>query len=370
MKKFFGFIVKEFYHIFRDKRTMLVLFGMPIAMMLLFGFVITNEIKDVKIAVLDNSKDYVTREITNRLVSSGYFKLYDNLEKAEDIDAAFKRGIVKEVIVFEPNFAVRLEKEGSANIQLLADASDANFANLITNYSAGIISKYMRDKNKAQKNMYQITPEVRMVYNPELKGVFLFVPGIMAMILMLISALMTSISIVREKELGTMEVLLVSPLKPIQIILGKVAPYLALSFINASVVVLLGYIVFGLPVQGSLFLLMFECLLFICLALSLGILISTATNSQQLAMMLSMVALMLPTILLSGFIFPIENMPTILQWLCAIMPPKYFIIIVKNIMLEGTGLTYVWKETLILLGFTIFFILMAAKKFQIRLDRN
>jgi ABC-2 type transport system permease protein len=368
MKKFRGFVIKEFYHIFRDKRTMLILFGMPIVMMLLFGFVITNEISDVKIAVLDESKDEVTRDITTRLTSSGYFKLYENLKSDNEIDAAFRKGIIKEVIVFEPNFAYRLNKEKTANIQLIADASDANFANLVTNYSMGIIRNYVLELNQNQALPYQITPEVRMVYNPELKGVYLFVPGIMAMILMLISALMTSISIVREKELGTMEVLLVSPLKPIQIIIGKVTPYVLLSFINASIIVVLGYLVFGLPVQGSIVLLMLECLLFITLALSLGILISSSTNSQQIAMLMSMVGLMLPTILLSGFIFPIENMPMILQWLCALMPPKYFIIILKNIMLKGTGLAYVWQETLILAGMTILFITVASKKFKIRLN--
>jgi ABC-2 type transport system permease protein len=215
---------------------------------------------------------------------------------------------------------------------------------------------------------YLITPEIRMVFNPELKGVFMFVPGTIAMILMLICALMTSISIVREKELGTMEVLLVSPLKPLQIIIGKVIPYVAFSFIDALIIIILGFFVFGLPLQGNLILLLFECLLFIILALSLGILISTATNSQQIAMMLSMVALLLPTILLSGFVFPIENMPRILQWLCQAMPPKYFIIILKNVMIKGTGLKYVWKETLILAGMTLFFIFMASKKFKIRLE--
>jgi len=367
MKAFIGFVIKEFYHIFRDRRTMLILFGMPIVMMLLFGFVITNEIKDVKVAILDLSKDQVTREISTRLTSSGYFKLYTNLQSQKEIDAVFRKGIIKEVIVFEPNFAYHLQKEGVAKVQLIADASDANFANLVTNYTMGVIRNYTIDLNKNITIPYQIKPEVRMVYNPELKGVYLFVPGIMAMILMLISALMTSISIVREKELGTMEVLLVSPLKPIQIIIGKVTPYVALSFINASIIVILGYLVFGLPVQGSLVLLMFECFLFITLALSLGILISSNTDSQQVAMLMSMVGLMLPTILLSGFIFPIENMPKILQWLCAIMPPKYFIIILKNIMLKGVGLAYIWKETLILASMTTFFIVVASKKFKVRL---
>ena len=228
MREFKGFVIKEFYHIFRDKRTMLVLFGMPLALMLLFGFAITNEIKDVKVAVLDLSKDEVSREITNRLISSGYFKIYNNLQSESEIAQAFKKGIVKEVLVFEPNFGHKLGKERKASIQIISDASDANFANLITNYTSGIIQKYVQGLNQQQVVPYQITAETRMVYNPELKGVFMFVPGIMAMILMLISALMTSISIVREKELGTMEILLVSPLKPMQILIGKVIPYVAL----------------------------------------------------------------------------------------------------------------------------------------------
>ncbi len=368
MKKFLGFVIKEFYHIFRDRRTMLVLFGMPLAMMLLFGFVITNEINDVNIAILDNSKDEVTRDISNRIVSSGYFILYQNLQSEDEIDRIFKKGIVKEVVVFGPNFGKKLERERNAKIQILSDATDANFANLVTNYTSGIIRTYVVEKNKGQAIPYQITPEIRMLYNPEMKGVYLFVLGIMAMILMLISALMTSISIVREKELGTMEVLLVSPLKPIQIIIGKVMPYVVLSFINTIIIVLLGYLVFGLPVQGNIALLLGESMLFIILALSVGILISTATESQQLAMMISMVALMLPTILLSGFIFPIENMPKILQWLCFIMPPKYFIIIVKGIMLKGVGLKYLWKETLMLAGMTTLLLIAASKKFKVRLE--
>jgi ABC-2 type transport system permease protein len=207
-----------------------------------------------------------------------------------------------------------------------------------------------------------------MFYNPELKGVYMFVPGIMAMILMLVSALMTSISIVREKEMGTMEVLLVSPLRPIQIILGKVMPYVFLSLINAGIIIVLSLTVFNLPVQGSIILLLAECLLFIILALSLGILISTSTDNQQVAMLLSMVALMLPTILLSGFIYPVENMPKILQAFCQIMPPKWFIEIVKGIMLKGVGLEKLWFQTLVLLTMTLLFISISAKKFKKRLE--
>ena len=368
MKRFWGFVVKEFYHIFRDKRTMLVLFGMPIAQMLLFGFVITNEIKDIKIAILDYSKDNVTRDISLKILSSGYFKLNEYLTSSNQIETAFKKGDVKEVIVFEQGFADKMNKLGEAHIQLIADASDAITANLVSNYTSAIIMDYVKKKNVNVVTPMQIIPEVRMAFNEQLKGVYMFVPGIMAMILMLISALLTSISIVREKELGTMEVLLVSPLRPIQIIIGKVTPYILLSLINAITIIVMGNLVFGMPVQGSTILLLAETVLFIVMALSLGILISTATNSQQTAMFLSMLGLMLPTIILSGFIFPIANMPKILQALCQVIPPRWFIVIIKNIMLKGTGFYYVWFETLIMAIMTVFFIFLSYKNFKIRLE--
>jgi ABC-2 type transport system permease protein len=368
MKTFLSFVKKEFYHIFRDKRTMFVLFGMPVAQMLLFGFVITNEIKDIKVAILDLSRDNTTKEISNKLLSSGYFKLEEYLQSSNQIESTFRKGNVKEVIVFEDGFEDKLTKTGTASIQLLADASDVNTANLVVNYTSAIVMDYSNKINGQFQRPMQIVPQVRMMFNEELKGVYLFVPGIMAMILMLISALLTSISIVREKELGTMEILLVSPLRPIQIILGKVTPYILLSFINAVIIIVLGVTVFGMPLEGNILLLLGESMLFIIMALSLGIFISTATTSQQTAMMISMFALMLPTILLSGFIFPIANMPGILQVLCQLMPPRWFIVIVKNIMVKGTGFYYVWFETLVLVIMTVVFIFLSYKKFKVRLE--
>ncbi len=368
MKRFLTFLKKEFFHIFRDKRTMIILFGIPVAQILLFGFVITSELKNVKIAIWDKSKDHITREITQKITSTGFFELYKTIDHTEQIEETFREGKVREIIIFEQNFAQKLKKEKKANIQIIADASDANSANMMVVYTKGIILDYVNSMNVDIKMPLHIEAKERMVFNESLKDVFMFVPGIMAMILMLVSAMMTSISVTREKELGTMEVLLVSPLKPMQILMGKVTPYLALSFINAVIIITLGNVVFGMPILGNVSFLMFETMLFILLALSLGILISTIAKSQQVAMFISMVALMLPTILLSGFIFPIENMPQILQWLAALMPPKYFIIIIKNIMLKGTGIEYVWKETLIILGMTVFFILLSIRKFKMRLE--
>ncbi len=368
MNRFIGFVKKEFLHIFRDYRTMLILFGMPIAQILIFGYVVSNEITDVNIGVYDKSKDNVTHEITNKITSSGFFILHENLNSDKEIEEAFKRGIVREVIVFEDNFAEKLEREGTAGIQIIADASDANTANIVSNYTKAIINSYVKNELFAKGFPYEIVPEVRMLYNNSLKGVYMFVPGTMALILMLVSAMMTSISIAREKEMGTMEVLLVSPLKPLPIVIGKVIPYMVLSFINAVVIIALSYFVFDMPIMGNLAFLLLETLLFIFMALSMGILISTVSNSQMVAMFISMFALMLPTMLLSGFIFPIANMPKILQWLSTIMPAKYFIIIVKNIMIKGSGIGIVWKETLIIAGMTLFFLVMSIKKFKVRLE--
>ncbi|MCX6284294.1 MAG: ABC transporter permease [Bacteroidetes bacterium] len=366
MKRFLGFVVKEFYHIIRDYRTLLILFGLPAMQLLLFGFVITNEIKDARIAILDQSKDEVTRRISEKVLSSGYFILDKNLTSYTEIEQVFRQGNVKLVLIFGSDFSKNLDKTGNAKVQIIGDASDPNTANILVNYLQGILSNYLISLN-AEKIPMQIVPEVRMMYNGQMKGVYMFVPGLMAMLLMLISALMTSLSITKEKELGTMELLLVSPLKPIQIIIGKVFPYVFLAFTDACIIIILGNTVFGVPVVGSVALLLAESLLFICMALSLGILISTITSSQQIAMMLSLVALMLPTILLSGFIFPVENMPWILQVFCHIMPPKYFITIIKSIMLQGNGFRYIAFETGIMAGFTLFFIFLSVKKFKIRL---
>lgn len=363
-----GFILKEFLHIFRDLRTMFILFGMPIAQVLLFGYAITNEIKNADIAFLDHSKDHVTEAITHKMLSSGYFQLNDQLEKASQIEPAFRKGKIKMVVVFEPDFAKKMGSNHQANIQILTDASDPNTANLISNYAQAIVMDYVKQTTLPEPLLQTLQVETTMQYNPELKGVFMFVPGTITVLLMLISAMMTSISIAREKEMGTMEVLLVSPLRPFQIIIGKVIPYVLLSFVNALVILLLASTVFGMPIQGSLTLLLAQSMLFIFMSLAMGIFISTLSNSQQTAMLLSMFALMLPTILLSGFIFPIENMPLPLQLLSNIMPSKWFIIIIKSIMLKGLGMVYIWRETLILVAMTAFFIGMSVKKFKLRLD--
>ncbi|MEQ1744281.1 MAG: ABC transporter permease [Saprospiraceae bacterium] len=374
--RFQAFVVKEFRHILRDRRTLLILFGMPVAQVLLFGFVLTTEVKNAAIAVLDPSKDTESTGLTNRLVSSGYFRLEKHLESAADLEPAFRTGKIKMAVVFPPNFATSLLEAAATGgptpaVQLIGDASDPNTAATLANYASAIIAAYQQER--AQKFITQsaspgILVETRMRYNPEQKAVFNFVPGVMTLILMLVSAMMTSITIAREKELGTMEVLLVSPLKPIQIILGKTAPYLALSFLNAMVVVLLGIAVFGMPMRGSMLVLTSECLLYMFVALSLGIFISTRAKDQMTAMFLSALGLLMPTVLLSGFIFPRESMPVPLQVIGGAFPATWFNPIIKGVMIKGVGLEVLWKETLILGGMALFFLALSVRNFKDRLE--
>lgn len=363
-----NFLIKEFLQIFRDKRSLVILFGIPIVQVLLFGFALKNEIRDVPIAILDKSKDVYSRQLIHKITSSEYFVLQENLQSEKAIEDAFRKGIIKQLIVIENDFAEKIERENHAVVQLISDASNPNTASMITSYALAIISSFEREINPSFDGLPMIIPETQMRYNPELRSVFMFVPGVITIILMLVSAMMTSISIAREKEMGTMEVLLVSPVKPVQIILGKVLPYVLLSFTSAIIILVMAFTTFQMPIVGNLVLLLAESLLFIVMALSLGIFISTIANSQQTAMLLSMFALLLPSVLLSGFIFPIKNMPDILQYLSHILPPKWFVIIIKNIMIKGNGLEHIWKETLIILGFTVFFIGLSVKKFKIRLE--
>jgi len=369
MKRFFGFVKKEFLHIFRDYRTLFILFGIPAAQILIFGFAVSTDIKNAGVAILDMSHDEITQKLSDKIISSGFFKRTEILLSYNDIDRVFKKGKTKAVIIFEEDFGKNLVNEGKADMSIIADGSEPNTATLVTNYTMAIVNNFTADfAGPASNNSVRISPEVKMFYNPELKSHFMFVPGVITLILILICALMTSVTITREKEFGTMEVLLVSPLRPVQIILGKVMPYFILSFINILLILALSWFVFTLPVKGSMILLLAESMLYILMSLSLGILISTVSSNMQQAIFISLIGLMLPTVLLSGFIFPIENMPKIYDYVSSIMPPRYFIVIIKNIMIKGTGIMYIWKETLILIVMTLVFIGLSVKKFKIRLE--
>ncbi len=369
MKQFCTFVQKEFYHILRDKRTMLILLVMPIVQIILFGFAISTEVNNVRVAVYDQSNDIATQNLRNRINNNPYFNITHIIDTPGEIDELFRKGQTDLVISFQDKFNEELLHTGKASIQLIADATDPNMATTITGYATNILSAYQEEINKTvQEAPMQIVPEVKLLYNPQMKSAYNFVPGVMGLILMLICAMMTSISIVREKERGTMEVLLVSPIRPIYIILAKAVPYLVLSVVNLCTILLLSVFVLNVPVAGSLFWLGIVSLIFIFVALSLGLLVSTIVNTQVAAMLASGMVLMIPVMLLSGMIFPIESMPLFLQWLSCIIPARWFIAAIKKIMIEGLDITYAWKEVSILIGMAVFLMAVSLKKFKYRLE--
>lgn len=365
--QFFSFVKKEFYHISRDKRTMFILLGMPVVQILIFGFALTNEVKNSKIAVLDNSRDVATTAIIHEINASRYFDIERNLYTYNDVESAFKSGAITLAVVFPQHFNEDLQHFNKAQVQLIADASDPNVANTLTSYATAIIMNYQDRITNDRKLPYTINTEMQMMYNPQLKGAYSFVPGVMAMVLMLVCTMMTAITIVREKETGTMEVLLVSPIQPLKIIIAKAVPYLLLSMINIMSILLLSVFVLDVPINGSLPLLIAASILFTLTSLALGLLISSATDSQQTAMFISLTGMFLPTIMLSGFMFPIENMPLPLRVISNVVPAKWYYTIVKSVMIKGVGFSMIWKEVLVLTGMMLFFLALSIKKFKIRL---
>jgi ABC-2 type transport system permease protein len=367
MQQFFSLVKKEFYHISRDRKSLFVLFGMPIAQILIFGFALTNEVKDSKIAVLDDSKDNYTQEITQKLDASQYFEIERNIHSLSQIEEAFKSGKIKLAVVFQPNFRDNFEHQGKAQIQLIVDASDPNTATTVSSYASAIVADYQMGLNQMVKAPLSINVETRMLYNPQLKGEYNFVPGVMAMILLLISAMMTAVAIVKEKELGTMEILLVSPMRPLWVIFSKMIPYLLLSVINFTTILLISVFVLGLPIKGSVGLLLGVSTLYVICSLALGLLISSVTDSQRVALLISLMGLMMPTILFSGFMFPLENLPLPMQLISNVIPSKWYFIIVKNVMIKGLDLDSIWREVLVLTGMTVFFVSVSLAKFKTRL---
>ena len=367
MKQFRSFIKKEFYHILRDRRTLFILLGMPIMQIIIFGFALTNEVKNSKIAVLDNAHDAASASAIAELEASRYFDIQERLTGYNDIEESFRKGKVKLAVVFPPDFGASLKHFNKAQVQMVADASDPNVATTLTNYATSVLMDYQNRINKDHTLPYTIQAETRMLYNPQGKGAYNFVPGVMAMVLMLVCTLMTAITVVREKETGTMEILLASPVQPLKIIIAKAVPYLLLSVVNVASILLLSVYVLGVPVNGSLVLLVGEAILFTLTCLAFGLLISASTGSQQTAMFISLTGMFLPTVMLSGFMFPIENMPLPLRLISNIVPAKWFYLIVKDVMIKGVGLNAVWKETLVLTGMMFLLLALAIKKFKIRL---
>ena len=351
MKQFISFVIKEAKHILRDKRTMLILFGMPIVLMLLFGFAITNDVKNVRTVVVTSQMDPLTQQAAERLASSEYFNITATVGTPQEAEQLIRGQKADLAVIFGKDYAKKKE------IQLMVDGSDPNMAQQWTTYAQQVLN-----------NPVMSLVNLKMLYNPQMKSAYNFVPAIMGMLLMLICAMMTSISIVREKEKGTMEVLLVSPVKPLMIIIAKAIPYLILAFCILITILLMARFVLHVPLAGSLIWIILVSLIYILLALSLGLLISNIADSQLMALLLSAMVLLMPIVMLSGMLFPIESMPRILQWISAIVPPRYYIAAMRKLMIMGVGIREVFSEVIILSGMTLFLLAVSLLKFKNRLE--
>ena len=352
MKQFFSFVLKETKHISRDKRTMLMLFGMPIVMMLLFGFAVTNDVRNVRVVIVMNNADNATQQVADRLAASEYFTLTKVVATPTEAEKAIRDQKADMAIVFSPDFASR-----KSGYQLIVDGADPNMAQQWTTYANAVIN-----------NTEAKAVNTKLLYNPQMKSTYNFVPAIMGTLLMLVCAMMTSISIVREKEKGTMEVLLVSPTKPLMIIVAKLVPYLVLAFTILSIILLMSSFVLGVPIKGSLFWIYVVSTIYILLALSLGILVSTIAETQLVALLISAMLLMMPVIMLSGMMFLIESMPKILQYISAIVPTRYYISAMRKLMIMGVGIEEVYFEVTVLISMLIALMSLALAKFNKRLE--
>ena len=366
MSALLGFVVKEFRHILRDRQTLLILLLLPLAQVILFGYALRTDVRDVRLLVVDPAPDHVTLELRARFEASELFRVVEVLPTSAAVADRFERGAADQALVLESGFSRALARGEGARALVITDATDPNTASAMQVYASAVIQRYARERRAGAPGV-AIVPETRMRFNPTLESVNLFIPGLIALVLTVVSALMSAISLSREKERGTLEVLLVSPLRPWQIIAGKVFPYLVLGFANVLTVLAAAWLVFRVPFRGSVTLLLGESLLFIVTSLALGVLIAARTSSQRTAMMGALVGLMLPTTMLSGMVFPVASMPGWLQPVTSAVPGKWFILISRGIMLKGVGLEHLWQETAVLGAMTLLFLVAAVRSFDVRL---
>jgi ABC-2 type transport system permease protein len=362
-----AFVVKEFHHILRDRQTLTILLMMPLVQVILFGYALRSDVRDIRLAVVDPTPDHATLELQSRLLSTNRFRIVTTSKTPDAIEPLFRRDKADVALVFDPGFASHLRGADPARVLIAVDASDPNTGTTYLNYTRAVIAQYQAELN-ARNRRVQLVTETRMRFNPTLESVNLFVPGLIALVLVLVSALMTAISLSREKERGTLEVLLVSPLRPRHIIVGKVIPYLGLAFANVLTALLAAWAVFHVPFRGSVTLLLAESVIYTIVSLALGVLVAARTVSQRAAMLTAMLVTMLPNTLLSGMIFPIASMPAWLRPVTYVVPARWFIVIARGIMLKGVGLTILWRETLILSIMAMLLLAAAMRSFKPRME--
>lgn len=364
MNQFISFVIKETKHIVRDRRTMLILFGMPVVMMLIFGFAITTDVRNVKVTVVTAVMNPRIQQVVQRIDASEYFVVTHTVSNTQEAKQLLADHQADMAIVFSNDFA-NVQYSEQASVQFLVDYTDPNMAEQRVSYIQQIIMDELCSQQTAQQ---QVIANTKLLYNPQMKSAYNFVPGIMGMLLMLICAMMTSVSIVREKERGTMEVLLVSPVKPLYIMIAKTVPYFVLSIFILISILLISKFILAVPIEGSVITILAVSLLYIVLALALGMLISVVSQTQVVALLISGMLLIMPSTMLSGMIYPIESMPTVIQYISTIVPTRWYVSAIKKVMIMGVGVNMIYEELIIMLGMTLLFLGIALKKFKIRLS--
>lgn len=367
MRELFAIIRKEFIHIFRDKITFALVLAMPIMLVLLLGFTISSEIKNAKISILDQSKDTQSQKLISDITASGYFSVVSYPNTEAEIDQDFKNKQIKAAIIIPPRFEELLEVDKMAQIQIVNDVSDLNVASIINNYLRSIFMDFMDNYNdKVSQYTPQIGATIAMLYNPQLNSVYMFVPGIITLVMIIVTALMSSITLARENETNTMRMMLITPVKKIYIVIGKVIPYMIISFFSTIVILVMSVVIFKMPIEGSVVLLLFLCLVFLLVSASFGLLISSISKSQLDAMMITMMGLFLPTVLLSGFLFPLDNMPVVFQWAANVFPAKWFILAIKDVMLKGAAFSDIWFYVVVLVGMSVLMVVFSLSQIDKR----
>jgi len=353
MRVFVAFVLKEFMHILRDVRTMLLLLGMPVVQVLLFGFALNTEVRNLRVAVIDLSHDAFSDRLTVAVLQNPSFSPVRGAIDLADVDGLMRRGELELAVVVAPDFYRRMVAGEQGALQLIVDGSNPNVASIAAGCVQQILAGLLMEQSGGAAQPYAIDIQTRMLYNPALESTYNFVPGIIGLVLIIICSIMTSVSIVRERERGTLEVLLASPLKRGTMLLAKMLPYLALSFVILFLTLSLSYFALHVPIRGSIVPLLTLSTLYVTVALSVGLFVSTISPNQAAAILIAGVGMMMPTLLLSGMMFPIDSMPVFLQWLAQGVPGKWYVEGVRKVMIQGVSWRSVWLHHVVLAGMTL-----------------
>ncbi len=364
-------LVKEFIHIFRDPKMKGVIFLMPIIQAMVFGYAVTTDVRNVATAVIDLDNSTASRELVARFEHSGYFNVLAHLQNESQVREVLDRGTVRAVLRLDKGFEKELRAGRSAQLQVLLDGTDSNTAGIVLDYSAriagefsqAILIKRISQLKGAFHRPAGVNIQARAWFNENLESRNFYVPGVIAILVMLITLMLTSMAVVREKEVGTMEQIMVTPITPTEFILGKSLPFALIGFVDVIVITLIGVFWFGVPIRGDLMLLFFATGLYLMTTLGVGLLISTVSETQQQAMM-STFFFYFPAVLLSGFMFPIANMPEPIQWLTVLNPLRYFLVIIRGIFLKGVGSSVLWPQMLALALMGVLTLWAASRRFQ------